>query len=57
MLFRSNLYVHKGFLDIGEAARDLGVSVTTVRRLIKRQQLKAVKLGGTWRLPCKDLPT
>lgn len=36
---------------IDEAAEYLKVSVNTIRNLIERGDLRAVKVGGQWRIP------
>ena len=42
-------------LTIGDVAGRLSVSVTTVRRWIRRRELAAVKLGGAVRVRERDL--
>lgn len=37
-------------LSIVGASRALNVSETTVRRLIDRKELKAIRVGGQWRI-------
>ena len=40
---------------VAEAAEILNVSVKTVRRLIERQQLRVVRIGGSVRIDPVDL--
>lgn len=43
--------------SVAEAARQLGVSPDTVRRLIKDQKLPAIRVGGGHRVPAVALET
>lgn len=42
-------------VNIAEAADMLGVSETTVKRLIRAGELPAVKVGGSTRIRCTDV--
>jgi excisionase family DNA binding protein len=44
-------------VSIEEAARVLGVSVSTVRRGVKDREIPARKVGGQWRIERGDLST
>ena len=46
---------HADLLTVGEVARDLRVSATTVRRLIRRRELRAHALGSQYRITRNDL--
>jgi excisionase family DNA binding protein len=43
------------WLSLKEAAVKSDVSVGTMRRWIKRQEIKARKVGGLWRIRPEDL--
>ena len=53
------LEVEKKCLTVTEAAKSLGVCTATIRRAIKRQELKAFKLNtkgnGNYRIPVTEL--
>src|SRR5437868_3164691 len=40
---------------VGETSRILSTSDFTVRRLIRSKQLRAVRIGGQWRILAEDL--
>jgi excisionase family DNA binding protein len=42
-------------LSIDEVADQLAVSRDTIRRLVERGELKAVKVGAQWRISTADL--
>ena len=42
-------------LTTEEAAKILSVCPSTIRRLCRRGELPAVKIGSTWRVPPKSL--
>lgn len=42
-------------LTVGEAARLLSVSDTTVKRLIYARELQAARIGGDWRIGADEL--
>jgi excisionase family DNA binding protein len=42
-------------VDVGEAAQRMGVSVKTVRRLLRRGELDFVKVGRSIRIPVTDI--
>jgi excisionase family DNA binding protein len=44
-----------GMLSMNEVADKLGVSRETVRRLILRKELRAVRIGRQWRVTEEDL--
>ena len=39
------------YYTVEEVAKELRVSVETVRRLIKRKKLSAISVGGVYRIP------
>lgn len=43
------------FINSDDAARILGISVITVRKLAAAGELPAVRLGGVWRFRVADL--
>jgi excisionase family DNA binding protein len=45
----------KALVSLAEAARALGVSERTVRRLIAKRQLPAYKVGGQWRVDLEEV--
>jgi excisionase family DNA binding protein len=45
----------KAMVSLAEAARALGVSERTVRRLIAKRQLPAYKVGGQWRVDLDEV--
>jgi excisionase family DNA binding protein len=45
----------KALVSLAEAARALGVSERTVRRLIAKRQLPAYKVGGQWRVDLDEV--
>jgi excisionase family DNA binding protein len=45
----------KALVSLAEAARALGVSERTVRRLIVKRQLPAYKVGGQWRVDLDEV--
>ena len=45
----------KRWLTTGELAEELGLSATTVRRLLEEGQVKGVRLGHWWRIPREEL--
>lgn len=47
--------IARTWLTIEEAAATLAVHHNTVRRAIKLKELRAKKLGGTWRIEREDL--
>lgn len=48
---------HADLLTVGDVADELRVSPTTVRRLIRRGELRAHALGAQYRITRKDLDT
>lgn len=36
-------------LGLAKAAHRLGVSQTTLRRLVRRREIEAIRIGGQWR--------
>ncbi len=42
-------------LSLKEGASRLGVSENTMRRWVSRQDIKAKKIGGLWRIRPQDL--
>jgi excisionase family DNA binding protein len=42
-------------LSLKECAATLGVSLCTMRRLVQREEIKARRLGGLWRIRPEDL--
>lgn len=38
-------------LTIKEAAKEMDVSYTTVLNMVSRDQIKAIRRGGNWRIP------
>lgn len=42
------------FMSLKQIAETLQVTYQTVHKYIKNETLKAVKVGGTWRVPKKD---
>jgi excisionase family DNA binding protein len=45
----------KALVSLAEAARALGVSERTVRRLVAKRQLPAYKVGGQWRVDLDEV--
>jgi excisionase family DNA binding protein len=45
-----NATVQNGLMRLNVAATRLAVSITTIKRMIKDQRLKAVKIGKHWRV-------
>lgn len=45
------------FLTTHEAAAVMKIHEKTVRRMILRRDLRAVKVGKSWRIAAEDLPT
>lgn len=41
------------FISVSDAAKHLGVSESMIRKLIKAGELKALRIGSSWRL-CKE---
>jgi excisionase family DNA binding protein len=48
---------HADLLTVGDVADELRVSPTTVRRLIRRGELRAHALGSQYRITREDLDT
>ncbi len=42
------------YYTVEEVAKELRVSVETVRRYIKRKELTAISVGGVYRIPVED---
>lgn len=42
-------------VSLAEAAQIVGVHSNTLRRLIKKGELRAVRVGRQWRVPLSDL--
>jgi putative molybdopterin biosynthesis protein len=42
------------FLTLDEVAETLAVSISTVRRIVKRGDLEAVRVGDQWRVAPSD---
>lgn len=55
LYYRCRYLQQKMFLTISEAAIVSGLSKTGLRRAIKNNNLRAVKLGGTWKIPPQEL--
>jgi len=45
----------KALVSLAEAARALGVSERTVRRLVTQRRLPAYKVGGQWRVDLDEV--
>ena len=45
----------KRWLTTRELAEELGLSPTTVRRLLEEGRIKGVRLGHWWRIPREEL--
>lgn len=42
------------YYTVEEVAKELRISVETVRRLIKRKELTAISVGGVYRIPAEE---
>ena len=42
------------YYTVEEVAKELRVSVETVRRYIKRKELAAISVGGVYRIPAEE---
>ena len=43
------------FLDVGGLAGYLNVSESTIRRMIRSKEIRAYKVGGTWKFKLEDV--
>lgn len=45
----------KALLDVGELAEYLGVSESTVYRMIRSKEIRAYKILGSWKFRIQDI--